>query len=99
MNNENKLYEKVLEISKVKIGDLSWSNILFEANLDIKEETDEADSNKVSLLQDQLQELTAETEDKIKALDTQVESLSVQNSDLLTENESFSVENIILNFL
>ena len=35
MNNENVLYEKVLEISKTKISELTWNNILFEANLDI----------------------------------------------------------------
>ena len=43
MNDENKLYERVLEIAKIKIGDLTWNNILFEANTEIKENTEEAD--------------------------------------------------------
>jgi chromosome segregation ATPase len=75
MNDENKVYEKVLEISKTKISELTWNNILFEANLDIKNVDNEgADPEQVGLLQNQLQELT-----------TQVENLVQQNTDLDTE--------------
>lgn len=81
MNNENVLYEKVLEISKTKISELTWNNILFEANLDINNVDDKegADPEQIGLLQNQLQELT-----------TQVENLTQQNTVLDTEKNALT---------
>jgi len=59
-NGDNtRIYERALEISRGRITELTWNNILFEANLDVKNvEAEERDANvEVARLQLQLQEL------------------------------------------
>ena len=73
--SENKLYEKVLEISKSKVSELTWNNILFEANLDLKAES-EADPEQVSLLQSNIQELQI-----------QIQNLQEENTQVLKERD------------
>ena len=65
-NGDNtRIYERALELSKARITDLTWNNILFEANLDVKNvEAEERDANvEVARLQLQVQELMVEIEE------------------------------------
>ena len=88
MNNENVLYEKVLEISKTKISELTWNNILFEANLDINNVDEEADSEQIGLLHNQLQELNGQIEN----LTQQNTNLNTEKNDLLKQLDSEKAE-------
>lgn len=65
-NGDNtRIYERALEISRGRITELTWNNILFEANLDVKNvEAEERDANvEVARLQLQVQELMVEIEE------------------------------------
>ena len=65
-NGDNtRIYERALEISRGRITELTWNNILFEANLDVKNvEAEERDANvEVARLQLQIQELIKENEE------------------------------------
>lgn len=71
--NETRIYERALEISKARLTDLTWNNILYEANLDVK--TAEAEENKVS--------------DEIVQLQLQIQELRSQNEEFASQKQEF----------
>ena len=75
--NETRIYERALEISKARLTDLTWNNILYEANLDVK--TAEAEENKVS--------------DEVVQLQLQIQELQTQNVELVEVKNEFEEKN------
>jgi len=83
-NGDNtRIYERALEISRGRITELTWNNILFEANLDVKNvEAEERDANvEVARLQLQIQELM-----------TEIEELNGQRDDFEEKQSQVSVD-------
>lgn len=83
-DEQSRLYEKVLEMSKARVGELTWNNILFEANLELKGES-EADPEQVSLLQTQIQGLHEELTTITNERDTLVEKYGSVDIDQLQQ--------------
>ena len=63
--SETKVYERALEISRNRLTELTWNNILYEANLDVMKIEAEEDkvSEEVVQLQLHIQELLKQNEE------------------------------------
>ena len=71
--NESRIYERALEISKSRLTDLTWNNILYEANLDVMKV--EAEENKIS--------------DEIIQLQLHIQELANKNDELTSQKNEF----------